>query len=65
MAKTARTAPSEALSSEEVLKELHGDHGRITAARIVELLQMLPPTGVTQSSADIIRELRGPLPDDE
>jgi hypothetical protein len=37
----------------------------LTFSRVCELLHMLPPTGVTQSSADIIRELRGPLPDDD
>ena len=65
MGKTAERTERGALSLEEIQKELRGDYGRITPARVVELFQMLPPSGVTQSSAEIIRELRGPLPDDE
>jgi hypothetical protein len=52
------------LSPEEVLHELRYSK-TMTPARMVELLHMLPPSGVTQGSADIIRELRGPLPGDE
>jgi hypothetical protein len=67
MAKAAeqRGAEADTLPLDEIMKELGGDYGRITPARMVELFQMLPPSGVTQSSSDIVRELRGPLPDDE
>lgn len=65
MGKTADRTERSGLSLDEIQKELRGDYGRITPVRVVELFQMLPPTGVTQSSAEIIRELRGPLPDDE
>jgi hypothetical protein len=65
MAKVAEKA-EEKLSEAElraVLDELGSD--TLTLHRMAELLEMLPPTRVTKSSADIIRELRGPLPDDE
>jgi len=65
MAKAAEKTRADILPLDEIMKELRGDYGRIAPARMVELFQMLPPSGVTQSSADIIRELRGPLPDDE
>jgi hypothetical protein len=65
MAKAAKKKGTDVLPLDEIMKELRGDDGKITPARVVELFQMLPPSGVTQSSADIIRELRGPLPDDE
>jgi hypothetical protein len=65
MGRTAQTTGRSALSLEEIQKELRGEYGRITPARMVELFEMLPSTGVTGSSAQIIRELRGPLPDDE
>lgn len=66
MAKIAEKA-DEKLSEAQlrvVLDELGSD--TLTFHRMAELLQMLPPARVTpQSSADIIRELRGPLPGDE
>lgn len=65
MAKTAEKAGTDILPLDEIMKELRGDYGTITPARLVELFQMLPPSGATESSADIIRELRGPLPDEE
>jgi hypothetical protein len=52
------------LPLDAVIQELRFSEN-LTPARTVELLQMLPPSGVTQSSAEIIRELRGPLPGDE
>jgi hypothetical protein len=55
---------SDILSFDEVMHELRfSEH--LTPFRAIELLQMLPPSGVTESSAGIIRELRGPLPGDE
>jgi hypothetical protein len=65
MGKAAEKTDIDVFPFDEVMKELRGDYGRITPARMVELFQMLPPSGVTESSAGIIRELRGPLPDDE
>jgi hypothetical protein len=54
------------LSDAEV-QAIHDELGSdtLTLHRMAELLEMLPPTRVTQSSADMIRELRGPLPEDD
>lgn len=52
------------LPLDAIMQELRFSEN-LTPARTVELLRMLPPSGVTQSSAEIIRELRGPLPGDE
>lgn len=64
MAKVAEKAGEK---SEAELQAVLDELGSETLAlhRMAELLQMLPPARVTQSSADIIRELRGPLPGDE
>jgi len=56
------------LTAEELLHELEARRGTLTNAEIFALLARLPkrpppPPGL--SSAEIIRELRGPLPEDD
>ncbi len=63
MGRIARNAHPEILPFDAALNELE-QSAHLTPARVVELLQMLPPSRVAHGSADIIRELRGPLPDD-
>lgn len=65
MAKTAEEATREEKAMEEVLRELEARRGTLTNGEIFDLLARIPRRPDNWSSADVIRELRGPLPEDD
>jgi hypothetical protein len=64
MGKTAQERTKEEIIA-EVRRELQAGRGKLTNAEIFDLLARIPRNPNVGSSADIIRELRGPLPDDD
>ncbi|HEV7766905.1 MAG TPA: hypothetical protein VGQ76_18035 [Thermoanaerobaculia bacterium] len=65
MAKTVESPAIEPWTAKDVLRELEARSGTLTNADIFDLLAHLPRKPSSWSSADVIRELRGPLPEDD
>jgi hypothetical protein len=65
MAKTAEKTTQDRQAMEEVRRELQARRGTLSNEEVFALLQKLPPRPASWTSADVIRELRGPLPADD
>jgi hypothetical protein len=67
MAKTLeQTERDQEAVAQEVLRELEARRGTLSNEEVFALLRRLPPKlAPGETSADDIRELRGPLPDDD
>jgi hypothetical protein len=64
MAKTAEETSRRELV-DEIRRELAARRGTMTNAEVFGLLRRLPARPSEWTSADVIRELRGPLPEDD
>jgi hypothetical protein len=65
MGKTEESTATEPGTMKELLRELEARKGTLTNEDVFGLLRRLPRRPSSWSAADDIRELRGPLPEDD
>lgn len=67
MAKTIERTERDQEAVREVLAELRAlpPDAKLSREQILAYLERMPPRSNDFTSADVIRELRGPLPDDD
>lgn len=64
MGKTAQELTKDEIMA-DVRRQLQEGRGKLTNAEVFGLLDRLPERPPSFTSADVIRELRGPLPEDD